>query len=805
MSGFIAGVGLARSAGVSSTAGLAVAGVTGEVVNPLTSIPPLVYNELNPSVDINTDTGLMSERPIKRIRDAAYSEAEVAARRHRARRWSRGVQTDLDITGPYAAEQAASINVHQLSNAPEMGHTMSVHHHTLPSGVDYSDSPGVPLNQEHAQRIENAKEHAGHSGFGVKQELQYAIKEEEQDPDGGDAEPADPMVQAMAIGPNLNHFLNEQSAERNHCWIEAETIVMSNDDGKVYQQLPLSIGGLRYNQPFTTIMTMYNGYRVRLFEFRFSPIVYKTNYVVGGVKTTGKIPVAKVTGAEGVTQTQVDEESGVELSFDTDTATQIATDAPAGNLPRCGPVAVAIIPKEAMGTHEITQSNCTVAWLRETGYAKTADPVGGELPAMHCKYTVPVMNDDCNGFIDPYPESKYKTELGEGATDAQRAAHDTTWPVYGEMYLCCDKILNNVEAYLIKTRILVEFMGVRSVYENPIFAPLNPGQRRLESNHRAPSSNTRVGTGVNYVVNNTNSNNSNSNMASIQANQTNIATNTTNISTNSTNIAANTTNIAANTTNIAANTTKANDLEAAYITTQQATVANAANVTSLTAQVNGLSIPTSSDYVAKNSTGQAILPNQTVIPATGQIIKYVVDGTGNTVAEDYLQGHTNSLAALSAHITSNDADIASLYASIGHLNQHYTKTVTLTGTGTETLFTQGAAEWTNKSGSTGQTLEDGIYQVQMKMNVSAVGSTYLPYATFQHHESNHGTNDALPDLVMYSQWQYHAVNESAYPNNPTIRRDMHIGGGQPTVTISGHGGIMQGAVTIRVKKIDDLV
>ena len=151
------------------------------------------------------------------------------------------------------------------------------------------------------------------------------------------------------------------------------------------------------------------------------------------------------------------------------------------------------------------------------------------------------------------------------------------------------------------------------------------------------------------------------------------------------------------------------------------------------------------------------------------------------------------------------AQLAALTSTVDALTQYYTRTLTLSGSGTETLFTQGAADWTNKAGTTGQTLDDGIYQIQMKMQASHVGSTYLPYATFQHHESNHGTNDALPDLVMSSQWQYHAINESVYPNNPTIRRDIHIGGGQPTVTISGHGGIIQGNITLRAKKIDDLV
>ena len=425
-----------------------------------------------------------------------------------------------------------NVGVHHLSDAAEMNVAHQPGRHTMPNDVDYTQSPGVPQNQEHAARIAAHKrkdrwdptaEDANWTWAAKKQKAE----DEELDPED---EPGDPMVQAMIVGPTLNPYLNSQGCDRNHCWVEAESVVMSLGTGKVAVRLPLSLGGLRYNQPFATYAGMYYAFRPRVFEFRFSPIKYDANYQVGGAPKTGNETVLEVVNG-AISGTQQVPATQTQSLNDAD---WVAQDNGAA-LPRVGPVAVAIVPRVALDADledAMSDANMSVADIRETTYSKSWDCVGGELPTFMVKYTVPMMDEDDSEFVDPFPLASYKTELGDNATQAEIDAHDRRWKLYGKLYACCDQIQKNVECYYVKTRVLVEFRGLRDTYLDPatpgpdIGGVIRQGDRRLVEDHRAPSNGQVEG----YA------NNSNVVTTTTTTDMTQVTTNASNISTNSSTI-----------------------------------------------------------------------------------------------------------------------------------------------------------------------------------------------------------------------------------------------------------------------------
>lgn len=93
------------------------------------------------------------------------------------------------------------IHIGHVSEAPELGHKVvdSDHQHVLPNDVDYSQSPGFPLNQEHAQRIENHKRKEREEGKKASGAKRGRLFGSEDGDDGGGDEPEDPLIQAMMI------------------------------------------------------------------------------------------------------------------------------------------------------------------------------------------------------------------------------------------------------------------------------------------------------------------------------------------------------------------------------------------------------------------------------------------------------------------------------------------------------------------------------------------------------------------------------------------------------------------------------
>jgi hypothetical protein len=166
-----------------------------------------------------------------------------------------------------------------------------------------------------------------------------------------------------------------------------------------------------------------------------------------------------------------------------------------------GPVAVAIVPRSAGAVSlnpNLGQEGLTVAKLMKTGYARLTPPVGGELPAMRCKYTLPVTDDDYNQFVDPFPVAKYRKE---NPNSEEEQLHDETWRQYGMLLACSDKIFPNIECYVIKTRILVEFRGVRDVYIDAQYvSDTDQEPRRLSEDFRNPSTALREGYNNNDVI-----------------------------------------------------------------------------------------------------------------------------------------------------------------------------------------------------------------------------------------------------------------------------------------------------------------
>ena len=424
------------------------------------------------------------------------------------------------------------VGVTHLSDAAEMNVAHHPGRHTMPNDTDYSVSAfgdGIAQNQEHAARIAAHKRKDAEEG-GVQQfsedhfTKRYKRSEEEVHGDP-DQEPEDPMIQAMVVGPQLNTYLNSQGSDRNSCWVEAESVVLSTNQGKVAIRLPLSMGGLRYNQPFATFAGMYYAFRPRVFEFSFSPIKYDATYQTGAApKVANETVLDVVNGAIQGTQ-QVPTTQTQQLN-DNDWITQDY----AGAIPRVGPVAVAIVPRVALDTEletAMSDANMSVADVRDTTYSKVWDCVAGELPTMRCKYTVPITDADDAEFVDPFPLSKYRTELGASATDEQAQAHDKTWKLYGKLYACCDKIQKNTECYLVKTRVLVEFRGLRDTYVDPptpvadIGGVIRQGDRRLVEDHRNPSNSAKEG-----YANNTNvvTSNTSTDMTQVNTNASQIST-----------------------------------------------------------------------------------------------------------------------------------------------------------------------------------------------------------------------------------------------------------------------------------------
>ena len=332
----------------------------------------------------------------------------------------------------------------------------------LPNNVDYSQSPGFPLNQEHAQRIENHKRkerEEAKKGPRAKRGRLFDSGDEDE-ADGGGDEPQDPMIQAMMIGPNLNSYLTSHGCERNWAWVECETIVSSsNDRSHLFHQLPLSLGSVRYNHPFNIYTGMYYGFRPRLFEFRMCPIQQSATYVVGASDTTHNETVLEVEGgvitgthSDLVTTTQELNES------------EFLLDSVRGGVPQAGPIAVAIVPESAIRASSTLDSDSCLQDVIQTGYSRVTDPINGNFPAMHCKYTVPVGTDeDMSQFIDPFPSEKYRRECNASSTPEEIAARDVTWRQYGRLYMCADTCQRGVDVYMIKTRILVEFRSTQAV------------------------------------------------------------------------------------------------------------------------------------------------------------------------------------------------------------------------------------------------------------------------------------------------------------------------------------------------------
>ena len=379
------------------------------------------------------------------------------------------------------------IHIGHVSDAPELGHKVvdSDHQHVLPNNVDYSQAPDFPLNQEHAQRIENhkRKEREDKKTPGAKR---GRLVGSDDGDDGGGDEPEDPLIQAMMIGPNLNSYLNSHGCERNFCWMECETVVSSaKDRSHLFHQLPLSLGSVRYNHPFNIYASMYYGYRPRLFEFRMCPIQQNTTYLVGASDTTHNETVLEVEGgvitgthSDLVTTTQ-------ELNEDA-----FVLDSVQGGVPQAGPIAVAIVPQSVVLATRGLSSDSVVQDVVKTGYSRVTDPINGNFPAMHCKFTVPVGSDeDTSQFIDPFPSEKYRRECNPyTSTPEEMAAHDVTWPEYGRLYMCADVCQRDVDLYVVKTRILVEFRGVRDVYLDPEYASSTDREpRRLVTDFRSPS------------------------------------------------------------------------------------------------------------------------------------------------------------------------------------------------------------------------------------------------------------------------------------------------------------------------------
>ena len=420
------------------------------------------------------------------------------------------------------------IHIGHVSDAPELGHKVvgPDHQHVLPNNVDYSQSPEFPLNQEHAQRIENHKRKEREDKKTPVAKRGRLFGSDNGDDGGGD-EPEDPLIQAMMIGPNLNSYLNSHGCERNWAWVECETIVRSSAlKGQLFHKLPLSLGSVRYNHPFNIYAGMYYGFRARLFEFRFCPIQRETTYVVGASQTVHNETVLEVAeGAITGTQTQpvTTSQELDELAFELDVEN--------GGVPQAGPVAVAIIPgginlKVDGPLGPLYHEDRCVQDLIRTGYCKVTDPINGKFPAMHCKYTVPVdQDDDISQFIDPFPREKYREEVIPGTTNIaeKEARHDATWRQYGCLYMCADTCQRDVDVYMVKTRILVEFRGVRDVYLDPEYASSTDREpRRLVTDFRSPSTAAIEGSQTLSVVESNPSSDPTTDMSAVVTNATNI-------------------------------------------------------------------------------------------------------------------------------------------------------------------------------------------------------------------------------------------------------------------------------------------
>lgn len=438
--------------------------------------------------------------------------------------------------GTETAPSLHSTGIHHMSDAAEMSVQHQHGKQVLPDDMDYSQRPISAGNHEHQSRVDSHKREFN-PGYDPTPVVVRAERPPKSSPgtdrkrarrrrDRPPGEPDDPMIQAMMVGPQINDYLNSQGSDRNCLWVESESVVVSLPSGKVAVRLPMSIGGLRYNQPFATYIGMYYTYRARVFEYTFSPIKYDATYQVGSSKTQSDPTITEI-AAGAVAETAVLQEHTQAL----DDGEWLEEDFTAG-IPRVGPVTVAIVPEaswRASDKTKMSDANMTTARVLDTSYARQYDCVGGELPSFKVKYTVPVTDDDYSNFIDPFPLAKYRTELAhQGIHSAESvAAHDKVWKRYGMMFACCDKIQRNVECYYVKTRALVEFRGLRDIYLDPPIPNVDSGgirrngDRRLVEDHYNPSNNQLEG-----YANNSNviSNNTTTNMQQVATNASNITT-----------------------------------------------------------------------------------------------------------------------------------------------------------------------------------------------------------------------------------------------------------------------------------------